>query len=149
MRTPRTCVACNLGIPHLPDPERAVGEAHRVLKPGGRYAFTCWTPPARNPFFGLVLGSVQKHGNLSVNLPAGPPLFRFGEVTECEAVLRAAGFRSESVTELPMVWPFATPDDIVPAVVASTARVGPILAMQTPEQLGIIEKAIAEGPRSI
>ena len=46
-----------------------------------------------------------------------------------------------------MVWPFVTPDDIVPAVVASTARVGPILAMQTPEQLGIIEKAIAEGAK--
>ncbi len=138
-------VACNLGILHLPDPERAVAEAHRVLKPGGRYAFTCWTPPTRNPFLGLVLGSVQRHGNMNVNLPAGPPLFRFGEVAECETVLRAAGFRSVSVTELPMVWPFASLDDIVAAVIASTARLGPILAMQTPEQRGTIENAIAEG----
>ena len=140
-------VVCSLGILHLPDPERAVAEAHRVLKPGGRYAFTCWTPPARNPFFGLVLGSVQKHGNMNVNLPAGPPLFRFGEVTECEKVLRAAGFGSVSVTELPMVWPFATPEDVVPGVVASTARIGPILAMQTPEQRRNIESAIAEGAK--
>ena len=140
-------VVCSLGILHLPDPERAVAEAHRVLKPGGRYAFTCWTPPARNPFFGLVLGSVQKHGNMNVNLPAGPPLFRFGEVTECEKVLRAAGFGSVSVTELPMVWPFSTPEDVVPAVVASTGRIGPILAMQTPEQRQGIESAIAEGAK--
>jgi SAM-dependent methyltransferase len=140
-------VVCCLGILHLPDPERAVAEAHRVLKPGGRYAFTCWTPPSRNPFFGLVLGSVQKHGNMNVNLPAGPPLFRFGEVTECEKVLRAAGFGSVSVTELPMVWPFATPEDVVPAVVASTARIGPILTMQTPEQRRDIESAIAEGAK--
>lgn len=140
-------VVCSLGILHLPDPERAVAEAHRVLKSGGRYAFTCWTPPARNPFFGLVLGSVQKHGNMNVNLPAGPPLFRFGEVTECEKVLRAAGFGSVSVTELPMVWPFATPEDVVPGVVASTARIGPILAMQTPEQRRGIESAIAEGAK--
>ena len=140
-------VACNLGILHLPDPERAIAEAHRVLKPGGSYAFTCWTPPTRNPFFGLVLGSVQKHGNMNVNLPAGPPLFRFGEATECETVLRATGFRSVSITELPMVWPFATPRDIVPKVIASTARIGSILAMQTPEQRENIENAIAEGAR--
>jgi SAM-dependent methyltransferase len=140
-------VVCSLGILHLPDPKRAIAEAHRVLKPGGRYAFTCWTPPARNPFFGLVLGSVQKHGDMNVNLPAGPPLFRFGEVTECEKVLRAAGFGSVSVTELPMVWPFATPEDVVPAVVASTARIGPILTMQTPEQRRDIESAIAEGAK--
>lgn len=140
-------VVCNLGILHLPDPETAVAEAHRVLKTGGRYAFTCWTPPTRNPFLSLVLGSVQKHGNMNVNLPAGPPLFRFGEVSECETVLRAAGFRSVSVTELPMVWPFASLDDIVPAVIASTARLGPILAMQTPEQRGTIENAIAEGAK--
>lgn len=140
-------VVCSLGILHLPDPERAIAEAHRVLRPGGRYAFTCWTPPGRNPFFGLVLGSVQKHGNMNVNLPAGPPLFRFGEPTECEKALRAAGFTSVSVTELPMVWPFSTPEDVVPAVVASTARIGPILAMQTTEQRRNIEGAIVEGAK--
>jgi len=140
-------VVCSLGILHLPAPERAISEAHRVLKPGGRYAFTCWTPPVCNPFFGLVFGSVQKHGNMNVNLPPGPPPFRFGEVTECEKALRAVGFTSVSVSELPMVWPFATPEDIVPAVVASTARIGPILEMQTPEQRRSIENAITEGAK--
>jgi SAM-dependent methyltransferase len=140
-------VVCSLGILHLPDPERAITEACRVLKPRGRYTFTCWTPPARNPFFGLVLGAVQKHGNMNVNLPAGPPLFRFGELTECEEALRAAGFTSVSVTELPMVWPFSAPEDVVPAVIASTARIGPILAMQTAEQRRNTEDAIAGGAK--
>jgi SAM-dependent methyltransferase len=140
-------VVCNLGILHFPDPERAIGEAHRVLKGGGGYAFTCWIPPARNPFFGLVLGAVQEHGSMNVKLPVGPPLFRFGEVTECEKVLRSAGFTSLSVTEVRMVWPFAAPEDVVPAVIASTARIGPILAMQTPQQRQTIESAIAEGAK--
>lgn len=138
---------CSCGILHLPNPERAIAEAHRVLRRGGRYAFTCWTPPARNPFFGLILGSIQKHGTMNVDLPAGPPLFRFGEPIECEKALSTAGFASVSVAELPMVWSFAKPEDVVPAVLASTARIGPLLAMQAPEQRRNIESAIAEGAK--
>ena len=138
-------VVCNLGILHLPNPERAIAEAHRVLKSGGRYAFTCWTPPPRNPFFGLILGSIQRHGSMNVNLPAGPALFRFGDSTECEQALSAGGFNSVSVTEVPMVWRFATPEDVVPGVLASTGRVGPILSRQTAEQRRAIESAITEG----
>lgn len=140
-------VVCSFGILHLPNPERAIAEAHRVLRRGGSYAFTCWTPPARNPFFGLILGSIQRYGDMNVNLPAGPPLFRFGDPTECERALSAAGFTSVSVTELSMVWPFPKPEDVVPAVVASTARIGPMLEMQLPEQRRNIESAIAEGAR--
>jgi SAM-dependent methyltransferase len=141
-------VVCTFSLLHVADPEQAVAEAHRVLRPGGRYAFTCWLPPARNPFFGLILGSIQRHGNINVNLPAGPPLFRFGDPAECEKVLTAAGFVSVAVTELRIRWPFASPEDVVPAVLASTARVGPMLAMQTPEQRHQIENAIAEGAKT-
>lgn len=141
-------VVCSFGILHLPNPEKAVAEAHRVLRPGGRYAFTCWMPPTRNAFFALILGSIQTHGTMDVNLPPGPPLFRFGDRTECERILTAAGFASVSVSELAIVWPFDKPEDVVPAVLASTARVGPILAMQTPQQRRNIEDAITEGAKS-
>ena len=85
---------------------------------------------------------------MDVNLPPGPPLFRFGDRPECERILTAAGFASVSVTELAIVWPFDKPEDVVPVVLASTARVGPILAMQTPEQRRNIENAITEGAKS-
>lgn len=140
-------VVCNLGLLHFPDPERAIAEAFRVLKPSGHYAFTCWTPPARNPFMDLILGSVQIHGTMDLDLPVGPPLFRFGNPAECERVLSAEGFVSVSVTELPLVWSFAEPEDVVPGVVASTARLGPMLAMQTKEQRHKIEQVIIEGAK--
>ncbi|MEH1942722.1 MAG: class I SAM-dependent methyltransferase [Nostoc sp.] len=140
-------VVCSLGILHFPNPERAIAESFRVLKPGGRYAFTCWTPPARNPFMSLILGSVQTHGNMEVDLPLGPPLFRFGETVECKRVLSSEGFTSVSVTELPIKWTFSTPQDVMPKVVVSTARLGSILVMQTEEQRHNIENAIIEGAK--
>ena len=138
-------VVCNFGLLHFPNPERAVAEAFRVLKSGGCYAFTCWTPPTRNPFMKLILGSVQSHGIMDVELPASPPLFRFGDAAECESVLSAEGFTSISVTELYILWSFPTPEDVMPTVVASTARLGSMLAMQTQEQRRNIENAIIEG----
>lgn len=140
-------VVCNLGFPHFPAPERAIAEAFRVLKPAGRYAFTCWRPPERNPFMQLILGSMQTHGTMNLEFPEGPPLFRFGDPAECERALSAGGFTSVFVTELPLVWHFATPEDVAPGVVASTARLGPMLAMQTEAQRHRIEQAIVEGAK--
>ncbi|OUL19182.1 methyltransferase domain-containing protein [Nostoc sp. 106C] len=140
-------IVCNLGILHFPDPEKAIAESWRVLKQGGRYAFTCWTPPTRNPFMKLVLGSVQTHGSINVDLPPGPPLFRFGDPAECETALRIGGFTSVSVTELPILWTFPTPEDVILTVVSSTARLGPMLAKQSEEQRKNIENAIIEGAK--
>ncbi|WP_375513852.1 class I SAM-dependent methyltransferase [uncultured Nostoc sp.] len=138
-------VVCSLGILHFPNPEQAIAESFRVLKRGGRYAFTCWTPPTCNPFMALILGSVQTYGSMDLDLPPGPPLFRFGERGECERVLLAEGFTEVSVTELPVKWTFSTPEDVMAKVVVSTARLGTILAMQTLEQRRNIENAIIDG----
>ncbi|KAF3889355.1 MULTISPECIES: class I SAM-dependent methyltransferase [Nostocales] len=141
-------VICSLGLLHFPNPEQAIAEAFRVLRSGGYYAFTCWTPPARNPFMSLILGSIQAKGTMKLNLPPGPPLFRFGEEAECERVLSAKGFTSVSIAELPVVWFFSTPEDVMPNTIATSARLGPMLAMQSEEQRHNIESAIIAGARS-
>jgi SAM-dependent methyltransferase len=138
-------VVCNLGLLHFPNPERATREAFRVLKSGGRYAFTTWTPPNINPLMGLVLGSIQAHGTLAVNLPAGPPLFRFGDPQECTALLCAAGFADVSTTEGTVYWNCPTPEEFIPGLLNSSARLGPLLAGQNREQRQAVEAAIRDG----
>lgn len=138
-------VVCNLGFPHFPDPERALAEAFRVLEPGGRFGFTNWTPPARNPFMALILDAVQTHGVTELDLRPGPPMFRFGDPAECERALGAAGFTGISVAELPVIWHFPSPEDVTPTVAASTVRLQALLAGQTEERRRAIESAVIAG----
>lgn len=141
-------VTCALGMLHFSRPEQAAAEAIRVLKPGGRYVFTAWKPPVENPLMGLILGSIQKHGTLEVDLPAGPPLFQFGESAACEQLLTDTGFTDILIGDAELTWQFASPEELVEALPTSTARLGPMLSAQKESDRPRIEQAIITGARS-
>ena len=44
-------VVCAFGMLHFPRPGRAMAEAYRVLRQGGRYAFSVWMPPTKDNLF--------------------------------------------------------------------------------------------------
>ena len=62
-------VICPFGLRHLPEPDKAISEAFRVLKPGGRYAFTVWCSPDRARLLGLALNATLAHADMTVPLP--------------------------------------------------------------------------------
>ena len=66
-------VVMNFGLLHLARPDAALSEACRVLKLGGRYAFTVWAKPEEAVGFGVVLGAMQTHGTMDVGLSAWLP----------------------------------------------------------------------------
>src|SRR5215831_437805 len=75
-------VTINFGVLHLARPDTALAEAHRVLRHGGRCAFTVWASPDISTGFGIVLKAIETHGRMDVPLPAGPPFFRFSDAGE-------------------------------------------------------------------
>src|SRR5262245_34194303 len=91
-------VVMSFGLLHLARPDQALAEAHRVLRPGGRLAFTVWDRPAEAVAFGIVLGAVQRHGRLDVPLPPAPPFFPFSDPAESRAVLLGPRIESPNVT---------------------------------------------------
>jgi len=134
-------VVMNFGMLHLARPERAMTEAARVLKPAGRYAFTVWAKPDEAVGFGVILNAIQSHGKLGIQLPEGPPFFRFSEPAECDRALRSAGFVGVRVTRHPQIWRFQAADDLFDAIYNGGVRIKAILRAQSDGALQAIRTA--------
>jgi SAM-dependent methyltransferase len=137
-------VVCAFGILHIADPDRAIAEAYRVLRPDGRFAFTVWAGPDRHDFFAIVLKAIEAHGNTQVALPPAPPIFRFSDAVECRKALAQAGFVDMSVVELALKWRAPSVEAILDCLYKSTVRTSMLLERQAPAARDRIHQAIRD-----
>ncbi|MBC7999046.1 MAG: class I SAM-dependent methyltransferase [Leptolyngbya sp.] len=136
-------ITMNFGLLHLENPEKALKEAFRVLKPGGVFALTVWSTPDKAVAFDKILAAVKAHGDATVKIPVGPPFFRFSDFEEMKKSLMAAGFKTVQIDEIEMVWQLPHEDDLFKAFFTGTPRTGGLLRAQEEEKLASIKDAIA------
>ena len=96
------------GLMFCPDLPRAIGEARRVLRPGGRFALVTWDEPSKSPFFSVITAVAAPFLSLQTPAPGAPGPFRLSSVGQLESLLRDAGFSDVGVEGLPMMLELAS-----------------------------------------
>lgn len=104
---------CALGLMYAPDPERAVAQMYRVLKPGGRAVCAVWGE-RRNcgwaEIFPIVDGRVQSE--------VCPMFFRMGTGEVLRQAMAAAGFRATTSRRIETQLVYADADEACEAAFA-------------------------------
>lgn len=103
----------SFGLIFVPDPETAVAELGRVLRPGAPLALSTWLPD----------GPVSATARVFVDRLGPPPydVFQWGREERVRALLDA-GFTDVRVELRPLPWPAESPEDAVAWMVANSPQ---------------------------
>src|SRR5919106_573304 len=100
-------VLCRWGYMLMIDPAAAFAETRRVLRPGGRLAFSVWAARERNPALSLVGRVLESQGHIPPPEPGAPGAFAMADPGRIRELLIGAGFAEPEVEEVSFRWSFA------------------------------------------
>jgi SAM-dependent methyltransferase len=129
-------------FPFAADPARAVGEAARVVVPGGRVAATTFAEPERNESTALHLAlEPLRHASSPGGQPQHLP-YALSEPGGLEDLLAGAGLTPAVSGEVAVTWDHDTVDQAVRAVLASGGGAMAIAAAGEPAARAALTDAV-------
>jgi SAM-dependent methyltransferase len=104
-------VLCRFGFMLMADPESALRQTRRVLKPGARVSLAVWAGPEHNPWSVVPNQAMAERGIGIQGDPDAPGQFTWARAGLVAENLEAAGFTEHHVEALEFLIPYGSVDD--------------------------------------
>jgi SAM-dependent methyltransferase len=83
---------CRFGLMLAVDPEAALQELRRVVRPGGAVALAVWDSPEQNPWATIPTRALVELGHVEPPDPSDPGMFALDDRARLEELLESSGF---------------------------------------------------------
>jgi len=140
-------VLCRWAYMLMIDPAAAFAETRRVLRPGGRLAFSVWAARERNPALSLVGGVLESQGHIPPPDPRAPSAFAIADPGRIRELVVGAGFAEPEIEEVSFRWSFADRDAYWRYVTETSASTSPVLRALAPEEQKAVREQVHEAAR--
>jgi SAM-dependent methyltransferase len=140
-------VLCRWAYMLMIEPAAAFAETRRVLRSGGRLAFSVWAARERNPALSLVGTVLVELGHVPPPDPEAPSAFAMADPGRIRELVVGAGFAEPEIEEVSFRWPFADRDAYWRYVTETSASTSPVLRALAPEVQTNARKQVHEAAR--
>lgn len=125
---------------HVTDQKKALLEARRVLKNGGKLLYTLWLPPSESPALELIFSAIGKYADTSV-IPLADDIFQFVNEAFCGQFFLESGLFLSKRERFEGYFDIRDKEDFFSSVLAGT-RMGGTIDLQKPDIKNRIKEEI-------
>src|SRR5919107_2170247 len=140
-------VLCRWAYMLMIDPAAAFAQTRRVLRAGGRLAFSVWAARERNPALSLVGTVLVELGHVPPPDRGAPSAFAMDDVERIRELVVGAEFAEPEIEEVTFRLPFADRDAYWRYVTDTSASISPVLRSLPPEEQAKVREQVHEAAR--
>jgi SAM-dependent methyltransferase len=140
-------VLCRWGYMLMVDPAAAFAETRRVLRAGGRLAFSVWAARERNPTVSLAGRVLVELGHVPPPDPQDPGAFVMADPKRIQGLVVGAGFSEPEIEEVPFRWRFADQDAYWRFLADTAGSFSRVLRDLSPEAQNTVRERVHEATR--